>query len=86
MDAQVADITSCPNDEGIRPATPASRDGPIPRDFAAAIERIVCDEPLLRTLSQGALGSVAGRSWEALIDPLESLPMQPRASLEAFVH
>lgn len=44
-----------------------------PRDFAAAIGRIVCDEPLARTLVHGAREGITGRSWEALINPLEAL-------------
>ena len=54
-----------------------------PMEFAAAIGRLVCDEPLQRSLSAGALASVAGRSWDALLDPLEALLVQPRESIEA---
>jgi glycosyltransferase involved in cell wall biosynthesis len=56
-----------------------------PREFAAAVARVVCDEPLQRRLASGALASVAERSWEALIDPLEALLVQPASSMDAFV-
>lgn len=54
-----------------------------PRDFAAAIGRLVCDEPLLSMLSSGARAGVAGRSWETLVDSLEALlvgPAGPRSA------
>ena len=54
-----------------------------PMEFAAAIGRLVCDEPLQRSLSTGALASVTGRSWEALLDTLETLLVQPRTPIEA---
>ena len=56
-----------------------------PADFAAAIGRLVCDRPLHRSLASGALASVSGRSWEALIEPLEALLVRPAVSLDAFV-
>lgn len=56
-----------------------------PGDMARAIGRLVCDEPLQRRLARGALNAVAGRSWEALIDPLERLLIEDIPSLASFL-